>query len=371
MALVQQGLCLDFIGSDETDSPKLHGHPSLRYLNLHGGPGPKPRAPQRFWVYLTAYARLMAYAARATPKVFHVLWNPKFQLFDRTVLMLYYRLLGKKIVFTAHNVNAGQRDNKDGFLNRLTLRIQYRLADGIFVHTQKMKQQLSDDFRVPPGKVTVIPYGINNAVPDTSLTSAEAKARLGFSPSDRVLLLFGRVTAYKGVEYAVRALAELPAKGKEYRLVIAGRIKGCPEYWAEVQEAIAQAGVRPQIIERTKFIADEEIEIFFKAADALLLPYTEIFQSGILFLGYSFGLPVVAADVGSFKEEIREGETGFICKPKDVVDLARAIEKYFASDLYRQLDVRREAIRVFARERCSWDKVAALTANVYSNLPAR
>lgn len=367
-ALVQRGLRLDFIGSDEADGPELHGNPNVNYLNLHGRPQAKAGRLQKLLGYLTSYGRLMAYAAGSAPKVLHILWNPKFLFFDRTVLMLYYRLLGKKTVFTAHNVNAGQRDEKDGFFNRLTLRIQYRLSDAIFVHTEKMKRQLGDDFGVPPSKVTVIPYGINNAVPDTGLTVAAAKARFGFSPSERVLLVFGLLTPYKGVEYAVRALAELPGAGTGYRLVIAGRVKKCPEYWAAVQEAITRAGVRQQVVERTEFIPDEEIESYFKAADVLLLPYTEIFQSGILFLGFSFGLPVIAADVGSFKEMITEGKTGFIFKPRDEADLARAIEKYFASDLYGDLGRRREEIRASACERFSWAKVAELTAGVYSNL---
>ena len=74
------------------------------------------------------YVRLVRYAATAKPKLFHILWNNKFELFDRTVLMLYYKLLGKSIVFTAHNVNAGKRDSNDSWLNRLSLKIQYQLA---------------------------------------------------------------------------------------------------------------------------------------------------------------------------------------------------------------------------------------------------
>ena len=52
------------------------------------------------------YAKLIRYAATAKPKIFHILWNNKFESFDRTLLMLYYRFLGKRIVLTAHNVNA-------------------------------------------------------------------------------------------------------------------------------------------------------------------------------------------------------------------------------------------------------------------------
>ena len=93
--------------------------------------------------------------------------------------MLYYKLLGKKIVFTAHNVNAGKRDSNDSWLNRLSLRIQYNLSDHIFVHTEGMKQELISEFRIPEDKVSVIPFGINNTVPNTSLSSARGKTTTG------------------------------------------------------------------------------------------------------------------------------------------------------------------------------------------------
>ena len=73
---------------------------------------------------------------------------------------------------------------------------------------------------------------------------------------------------------------------------------------------------------RAEYIPDDETELYFKAADVLVLPYRHIYQSGVLFLGYSFGLPVLAADVGALKEEIVEGKTGFVFKPEDSVDLA-------------------------------------------------
>src|SRR5207245_6751110 len=133
------------------------------------------------------------------PKVFHILWNNKFELFDRTLLMLYYKLLGKKIALTAHNVNAGRRDSNDSALNRLTLRIQYRLADHIFVHTEAMKSELLGSFGVAERRVSVIAFGINNSVPDTDLTPESAKQRLGIGGGDRVILFFGNIGPYKGL----------------------------------------------------------------------------------------------------------------------------------------------------------------------------
>ena len=87
-----------------------------------------------------------------------------------------------------------------------------------------------------------------------------------------------------------------------------------------------------------------------------------------MFLGYGFGLPVIAADVGSLKEEIIEGETGFVFKAEDVSDLANTIRRYFDSDLFRELDQRGRWIQRYANERYSWAKVAAITTTVYSNL---
>ncbi len=80
---------------------------------------------------------------------------------------------------------------------------------------------------------------------------------------------------------------------------------------------------------RADFIPDDETEVYFKAADVLVLPYRHIYQSGVLFLGYSFGLPVLAADVGALKEDIVEGKTGFVFRPEDPADLAETIARLF------------------------------------------
>src|SRR5690348_10588846 len=120
-----------------------------------------------------------------------------------------------------------------------------------------------------------------------------------------------------------------------------------------------------------EFISDAEMELYFKAADVMVLPYKEIFQSGILFLAYSFGLPVVATDVGSFREEISEGSTGFLCRPADPADLAKAIERYFASDLYWNLAVRRAEIREYVNSTHSWDTAAELTRSAYAKKSCR
>jgi glycosyltransferase involved in cell wall biosynthesis len=377
-ALTKAGLTVDFIGSDDLDLPELRRNPHVCFLNLRGDQRTNATFAQKARRVITYYLRLLRYAATAKPRVFHILWNNKFELFDRTLLMHYYKCLGKKVVLTAHNVNVGKRDGTNSFLNRLSLKIQYQLADHIFVHTQAMKSELLVDFAVPEQKVSVIPFGINNTVPNTALTTVEAKRKLGIGQSDKAMLFYGNIAPYKGLEYSIAALAKLAQAHPEYRLIIAGRVKqfitagrlnaNSDSYWTDIQAAIAQDGLRKNVVKRIEFIPDEETELYFKAADVLLLPYTHIFQSGVLFLAYSFGLPVITADVGSLKAEIIEGKTGFVFPAKDTTALANAIETYFASDLYKGLMDRRQEIRAYANERYSWTKVAAITTRVYSCL---
>ena len=241
------------------------------------------------------YAKLIGYAAAAKPTIFHILWNNKFETLDRTVLMFYYRFLRKKIVLTVHNVNAGRRDAKDTRLNRLTLRIQYHLADHIFVHTQKMRLELIEEFGVQPTVVTVIPFGINNAVPNTCFTPRDAKEKLGIHDTDKTILFFGNIAPYKGLEYLVAAFKRILIRCDNYRLIIAGRPKNCEGYWTAIRNDIRAEEESGRILLKADFIPDNETEVYFKAADVAVLPYRHIYQSGVLFLAHSFGLPVIAA----------------------------------------------------------------------------
>jgi D-inositol-3-phosphate glycosyltransferase len=367
-ALTSAGISLDFIGSDDLNVPELRDNSRINFLNLRGDQRPEASLVEKALRVLNYYARLVRYAATAKPKLFHILWHNKFQFFDRTLLMLYYKSLGKKVTFTAHNVNAGKRDSNDSWLNRLSLRIQYQLSDHIFVHTEKMKRELVSEFCIRESRVSAIPFGINNTVPNTSLLSAEAKRQLGISSGDKTMLFFGNIAPYKGLEYLVTAFTEVLKEDGSHRLIIVGKPKGNEDYWRQIRQTIAHSGVRDRIIERIEYIPDEQIELYLKAADVLILPYTRIFQSGVLFLGYSFGLPAIAADVGTLKEEIIEGNTGFVFKPQDSSDLAKTIRRYFASDLFSELERRRAEIKRYANERYSWSKVAAETMTVYSNL---
>jgi glycosyltransferase involved in cell wall biosynthesis len=368
-ALLSQGVQLDFIGGDALDSPELRACPNLNFLNILPDLPCQASVFRKILRLAAYYVQLIHYARRARPRIFHIFWNGKLELFDRTLLMLYYKALGKKIVLTAHNVNGARRNGNDSALNRATLRIQYHLVDHVFVHTKRMKRELIAEFGVRENAISIIPHGIV-AVPVTALTPAMARKRLGIAEGEKTILCFGRIMPYKGVELLATAFQQLASRSGDYRLIIAGPLeKGADAYLRDIRERLSTVD-SGRIVQDVRYIPDDEIEVYFKAADVVALPYLEIFQSGVLFAAYSFGVPVVAADVGLFKEDVVEGETGFICPPGDANELARILEANFESSLYKNLDRSREEIKDWVRKGHTWELVSQITNGVYRELLA-
>lgn len=368
-ALASAGVDLDVIGEEDMDTCGMRSFSNVRLLAFYAAPQPKNGTVRKLFAYLAVYLRIVRYATLSTPRILHILWNYKFPYFDRTLLLFYYKFLGKRIVFTAHNVNAAERDGVDSLLNRLTLRIQYRLVDHIFVHTEGMKGQLGRSFGIDQDKVTVIPFGVGDMVRQTRLTPREAKCKLGFGDSERIILFFGRIVGYKGLDLLVGAFKRIAPEDRNYRLIIAGEpMKEAVQHWEDVRRVIESSPMRGQVIQEIRYLADNEMETYFKAADLLVLPYKQIYQSGVLFMSHNFGLPVIATDVGTFRADIVEGANGYICRRDDPDDLAKKIEEYFSSDLYRNLDERRVGIQESVRARHSWGIVAKTTADLYARI---
>lgn len=368
--IIENPILIDVIGNDEMKDQAVMHSQQVAYHNLRGNQDDQSTVMKRVMRLLRYYTKLVCYAFNTDSKIFHILWFNKFAYFDRTILNLYYKLLGKKLIYTAHNINAGERDGTDTVLNRLSLRCLYGIVDHVIVHTDKMKDQLIREFGVKERRVTVMVFGINNTSPRSQATRRDARNRLGIGSQERVILFFGNIAPYKGLDILVKALAKLKANGEAPKLLIAGKLKDARSvaHWEDIERTIEEHNLSDRIIKKIEFIPDQDVEFYYKAADVLALPYRHIFQSGVLFLGYSFGLPVIAADVGSLKSDIVEGRTGFVCRPEEVAHLADTIAQYFGSDLYKNLSVNREEISRYANEKYSWQRGGEITYAVYRSL---
>ena len=317
------------------------------------------------------YATLVLFIARSDAKLFHILWFRKFPQAERLVLTLYLKLLRKKLVFTAHNVDDRARDGRGGgAFHALSLRLLYRLADHIFVHTDSMKLELTEDFRIPGERTTVVPLGVNDVIPVATTTPAIAREKLGLAPDARVLLFFGNIAPYKGVEDLIRALAALVKDDDRFMLLIVGRVKdrSCEPYWRDLERLIVELGIGHHVQHEVRYVHDDEVGLFFRAADVSVLPYRRVYQSGVLGLSYAQGLPVIAADVASMKDDIVEDQTGFLFKAGEWCDLAAKIRAYYVSNLFKELEAKRVAITMHGGERFSWATNAERTRAVYEEL---
>ncbi len=369
-ALQVKPVHIEFIGSDVMATSEVVRTGHIDFYNLVGNQDSDTSISQKVLRVLQYYARLIIYAARTDAKLFHILWFRKFPYIERTLLNVYLKTLGKKIVFTAHNVDDQERNGKTNLFNKISLMFLYNIVDNILVHTPKMKLELIEEFGIAKEKITVVPHGINDVIPEARVTRLEAKQQLGYSPNEKILLFFGNIAPYKGLEDLIRALAELIDEDDRFRLVIAGPVKDkdCEGYWQELEKIIKDLRLSDYVRKEVRFIPDEDVGVFFKASDVSVLPYKRIYQSGVLLLSYRQGLPVIAADVGSLREDIVEGQTGLILRAGNPADLTAKIRAYFVSDLFRELESTGQRIREYGDNRFSWEKNVDSTFAVYKSL---
>jgi glycosyltransferase involved in cell wall biosynthesis len=189
------------------------------------------------------------------------------------------------------------------------------------------------------------------AEPPTSTAVAAERDRLG---SPRLLLLFfGAVRPYKGLDTALEALARLPRE-LDVRLLVAGRFwEGRERYDALVE----RLGIGDRVEIYDGYVSNEATALAFSAADAVVLPYRSATQSGVAQLGYAYGKPVVATSVGGLPAAVDDGRTGLLAPPGDPTALAEAIEQLAA-------DPQRFAAAIAAdRDATSFDRYAELLEN--------
>ena len=228
-------------------------------------------------------------------------------------------------------------------LELLLARPALRLGDAFIVVSKKdfvMTQRIIGDKPIRMGH-----HPLYDSFPQQGLTRVEARILLGIEPDGPLILFFGFVRRYKGLRYLLDALGQL---SQPPRLLIAG------EFWEEealYRDLIHQLGLERYVFIHNRYIPNEEIESYFVAADALILPYLSGSQSGVGMIALNFGIPIIATSIGGLAETVTHGETGFIVPPADSVALAAAIERFFREGLSEAFC----AAISKERARLSWD----------------
>jgi glycosyltransferase involved in cell wall biosynthesis len=277
-------------------------------------------------------------------------------------LVRLLQLLGMPVVYTAHNVLPHESDPsvEDATFARI-----YGVVDRIVVHAERNRDEILERFDVKPEKIAVIPHGAYELFyREGVVTKEEARAGLGLPNDRKIILFFGAIRRYKGLEYLVDAFHKARRQMDGLLLLVVGKLQ-TPHaedhaYYTHLLEEIASDG---DMVYRGGYVPVEQVGRYFRATDIVALPYAKTYQSGILALAYAGGRPVIVSDTGGLAEVVEPGKSGFVVPPCDSDSLATAILDSFADpDMIDAMGCHAEEL---AGTRYSWNGIATRTLQLY------
>jgi len=264
------------------------------------------------------------------------------------------RLRRKRVVMTVHNVAA----HEDALWKRLLHRAVLKLAHRYIVHSDANAAAL----RALVGEraaIDVVPHGVLDT-PRRGVGRSAARASLGIPGGARVVLCFGHIRPYKGIDVLLQAFAEVAREHPDAWLLIAGQ----PWVdWEPYSALINELGIRERVVTDLRFIPTDEVERYFVAADVVALPYTRFdAQTGVGTRALPFGTPLVVTATGGLSELVRDPEA--VVPPGDAPALARALSRVLGDrGVAEQMAV--DSLAVAAT--LGWERIAARTAAVYAD----
>lgn len=264
-------------------------------------------------------------------------WTPAFW----TVSSWVKRASTTAVLFICHNVV----EHETNLIKQFCTQSVLQTGDAFIVHSTQDHERLTT---ICPGRPIYQAFHPSYD-PLAPVRPAREEARRNLNVEGKVLLFFGFVRPYKGLEYAIRSLPLILSK---YRvtLIVAGEI------WSgrrEIKKLIGQLGLHEHVRLVDRYIANEEISLYFSAADLLLLPYVSATQSGIAQIAYAQEVPVVATRVGGLLDVVKHGQTGYLVEPASPTAIAEAVIDFF--DHHRRDSMIEQIKR--ERSRFTWEPI--------------
>ncbi|MBX0327753.1 glycosyltransferase [Oscillochloris sp. ZM17-4] len=230
-----------------------------------------------------------------------------------------------KIIFICHNVVPHEGG---GVIDRRLALTVLRRGDAMIVHSEEDRHRLLA--LLPNARVVKAHHPTYaDLARQSSAAPTSLRREFGIPEQTPVLLFFGFVRPYKGLEYLIQALS-LIREQIDVHLLVVGEFWTAPEFYERYAD---EFGVRDMITIVNRYVPNEEIRPYFDAADVVVLPYISATQSGVVQLAFGFGKPVITTRVGGLYEVVEDGVNGLVVPPQDEQALADAVVRYFREDM--------------------------------------
>lgn len=264
------------------------------------------------------------------------------------------RLVAGYFLLTVHNILP---HNAHSAINRGLYRLIYKLPHKLVVHTRRMSAVLQTEFAVPAEKIVVMEHGIDRLMPNSMIEINWLAGHLDLPPGRRVVLFFGNVSHYKGLDILVAALLDTP-DAIDAVLVVAGACLN-PEFRAKISPGLTYLVGSGRARWVDGFVPEDHVINYFHGADVLVMPYRAIDQSGVLFMALATGLPVVATNVGSLADYV-PGTGGMVVERENAGALLVGLQAVIASS-----DPVKRAARVKDATRFLWSNTVGSVLPAY------
>ncbi|MFI5134015.1 MAG: glycosyltransferase [Chitinophagales bacterium] len=226
-----------------------------------------------------------------------------------------------KIICIADNVIPHEKRAGDKVFTKYFL----KRCDAFITMSEKVMADLRKFQPIKPAKLVQHPLYDNFG---TIIPKAEARKHLGLPEHDKIVLFFGFIRKYKGLDLLLEAIAILKNQQPEtgnLKFLIAGEFY---EDQKPYQELIEKSGIKEQLILRTDFIPDSEVKYYLCAADAVIQPYRNATQSGVTPLAYYFEKPMIVTNVGGLPSLVPDEKAGLVVEPEPKA-IADGILKFY------------------------------------------
>jgi beta-1,4-mannosyltransferase len=299
------------------------------------------------------------------PDIFHLHWMHPFLIrksYLKTIIVsilfiieiIVLKFMRVKITWTVHNIISHEKIHPE--IERKVRKILIGLFDHI-IHLSRSSITIMNNLymisKKTRDKLYVVPHGHYINYYKNTINQATARTILGINQYSIVLLCFGTIRPYKGIEILIGALNEI--QDQNILLLIAGK----PINTLIERRLCMYCKNNERIMLFLRFIPDNDVQIFMNAADIVILPYTDILNSGVAILSMSFGKTVIAPNIGSIPELI-DKDGGILFNPKSMDDLVYAIKQAISLDFMIMGKYNFEKV-----SRLDWNSIARKTVDIY------